>query len=78
MEIILVIGFCTFLFLLMQGGSEAFGKTTGTFMGIAFLGFLVLFGGGAIILLIAPILVTIGAPILILLFILWVITRIFK
>ena len=55
---------CLFLYLLCRGGEEAFGQFMGVFLAIAFIGAIVVFGGGFILLFALPLLLVIGAPII--------------
>ena len=55
---------CMFLYLLCRGGDEAFGQFMGVFLAIAFIGAIVVFGGGFILLFALPLLLVIGAPLI--------------
>ena len=54
--------FCLVIYLVCRGGDKAFGQFMGVFLAIAFIGALVIFGGGFILLFALPLLLMIGAP----------------
>jgi hypothetical protein len=55
---------CLVIYLVCRGDDKAFGQFMGVFLAIAFVGALVIFGGGFILLFALPLLLMIGAPLI--------------
>ena len=63
MTAVLVALFCGFLFILMRGSSQVFGKTIGTLIGIAFLGWIVVGVFSLVAVVILPVILPLLVPI---------------
>jgi hypothetical protein len=55
---------CLVIYLVCRGGDKAFGEGMGVLLSIAFIGALVIFGGGFILLFLLPLLLAVGIPII--------------